>query len=418
MKDKRRHLRLHTLVAVSITLILAGGCATVSERAPEQSALPETSSPPPPEPPAPRYSFEVMASDGGSVSGFTPGMVTEGAVVTVHIAPARHHVTDTITVNGRTVPSDHVRYGGSFEIGPIIDNTSVSVDFRRETIALVLSVGGPRGIAHIGAIRALREAGITPDAVFGTSMGSLIGVLYASDPESDQIERYGKFIDLYREETKRVGIRRATAGAAAAGAGATALSAGNVAVGAAAAIVGAIYGRMTVEEMDNARFAEVLDVYLGGARSSDMQIPFATAYLAKRNHGVELVVSTDEPAATAVAGSVNNPFLFPGTSLEHVDPGTDRIAAVPVVEAYKTFSPDRIIAVNVTGNDAVVTAAVRARVEEIHVPVPEGVPVAALDPRSPHFYIVENIGYRTVRDYYGPPHSDHIRSKHGRLHGQ
>jgi len=53
--------------------------------------------------------------------------------------------------------------------------------------ALVLSGGAARGIAHIGVIRALEEEGIRPDLVCGTSMGALVGALYASGYSSAQI---------------------------------------------------------------------------------------------------------------------------------------------------------------------------------------------------------------------------------------
>ncbi|MCY1721296.1 patatin-like phospholipase family protein [Prolixibacteraceae bacterium Z1-6] len=46
-------------------------------------------------------------------------------------------------------------------------------------IGLVLSGGGAKGMAHIGVIKVLEEAGIKPDIITGTSMGSIIGSLYA-----------------------------------------------------------------------------------------------------------------------------------------------------------------------------------------------------------------------------------------------
>ena len=46
--------------------------------------------------------------------------------------------------------------------------------------ALVLSGGGLRGLAHVGAWRAIREAGIRPDLVIGTSVGGIIGGALAS----------------------------------------------------------------------------------------------------------------------------------------------------------------------------------------------------------------------------------------------
>src|SRR5690606_4839321 len=47
-----------------------------------------------------------------------------------------------------------------------------------ETV-LVLGGGGMKGIAHVGAVKALEEAGIRPDAVIGTSIGGLVATLIA-----------------------------------------------------------------------------------------------------------------------------------------------------------------------------------------------------------------------------------------------
>lgn len=50
----------------------------------------------------------------------------------------------------------------------------------RPTVGLVLSGGGAKGIAHIGMIQALEDAGIPIDYITGTSMGAIVGGLYAS----------------------------------------------------------------------------------------------------------------------------------------------------------------------------------------------------------------------------------------------
>ncbi|RKE36733.1 NTE family protein [Paraburkholderia sp. BL23I1N1] len=51
---------------------------------------------------------------------------------------------------------------------------------RYSRIGLVLGGGAARGWAHIGAIRALHDAGIKPDVVCGTSIGALVGAVYAN----------------------------------------------------------------------------------------------------------------------------------------------------------------------------------------------------------------------------------------------
>lgn len=62
------------------------------------------------------------------------------------------------------------------------------VSQRRPRLALVLSGGGARGAAHIGALRVIEELRIVPDLLVGTSMGSIVGGLYAAGWSPDEIE--------------------------------------------------------------------------------------------------------------------------------------------------------------------------------------------------------------------------------------
>ncbi|MDX2061748.1 MAG: patatin-like phospholipase family protein [Bacteroidia bacterium] len=57
-----------------------------------------------------------------------------------------------------------------------------------QRVALVLSGGGARGLAHIGVIRALEEAGIPIDYITGTSMGGMVGAFYAAGYTPDELE--------------------------------------------------------------------------------------------------------------------------------------------------------------------------------------------------------------------------------------
>lgn len=58
----------------------------------------------------------------------------------------------------------------------------------RPKIALVLGGGAARGFAHIGVIRALEQGHIPIDMIVGTSVGSLIGAIYASEKNSFELE--------------------------------------------------------------------------------------------------------------------------------------------------------------------------------------------------------------------------------------
>ncbi|MGB8301619.1 MAG: patatin-like phospholipase family protein, partial [Azonexus sp.] len=58
-------------------------------------------------------------------------------------------------------------------------------------LAIALGSGSARGWAHIGVLRALQQAGITPDIVCGTSMGAFVGAAYASG-SLDSLESWAR----------------------------------------------------------------------------------------------------------------------------------------------------------------------------------------------------------------------------------
>lgn len=58
----------------------------------------------------------------------------------------------------------------------------------RKKVAVVLSGGGAKGMAHIGALRVIEKAGIPVDIITGTSMGSIIGGLYSIGYDSYRLD--------------------------------------------------------------------------------------------------------------------------------------------------------------------------------------------------------------------------------------
>ena len=60
---------------------------------------------------------------------------------------------------------------------------------RKPRIGLALGSGSARGWAHIGAIRAHEEKGVKPDLICGTSIGALVGAVYASN-QLDALEEW------------------------------------------------------------------------------------------------------------------------------------------------------------------------------------------------------------------------------------
>ena len=66
---------------------------------------------------------------------------------------------------------------------------------KKPKVALVLSGGGAKGLAHIPLLQTLDSLGIVPDLVVGTSMGSIVGGLYAMGYSGDSIAAIVKVID-------------------------------------------------------------------------------------------------------------------------------------------------------------------------------------------------------------------------------
>lgn len=70
---------------------------------------------------------------------------------------------------------------------------------RRKKLGFALGSGGSRGVAHIGFLQAMEEAGILPDYISGCSMGSIVGAAYAAGMTPAQMRHAAvslRFFDL------------------------------------------------------------------------------------------------------------------------------------------------------------------------------------------------------------------------------
>ena len=63
----------------------------------------------------------------------------------------------------------------------------VPVPLRAQSVGLVLSGGGAKGLSHIGVIKALEENSVPIDYICGTSIGSIVGGLYAIGMSPDEM---------------------------------------------------------------------------------------------------------------------------------------------------------------------------------------------------------------------------------------
>jgi len=80
----------------------------------------------------------------------------------------------------------------------------------RPKIILVLSGGGARGGAHIGVLRALEELRVPIHGVVGTSMGAVVGALYAAGHSPETLERLAvelDWADLFDDDPERAAFR-------------------------------------------------------------------------------------------------------------------------------------------------------------------------------------------------------------------
>lgn len=96
---------------------------------------------------------------------------------------------------GRIVPGaarawrERLGVGPPFHLRDGEDSARLARRIARRSVGVVFSGGGARGFAHIGAIRAMREAGLVIDAVGGTSIGALMAAAVALEWEDDTLQQ-------------------------------------------------------------------------------------------------------------------------------------------------------------------------------------------------------------------------------------
>lgn len=95
----------------------------------------------------------------------------------------------------------------------VIAASSLAAEQARPRIGLVLSGGGARGAAHVGVLKALDDMRVPVDAIAGTSMGAVVGGLYASGMSGREIERLIRSLnwqDAFQDRPPReeLGFRR------------------------------------------------------------------------------------------------------------------------------------------------------------------------------------------------------------------
>ena len=181
-------------------------------------------------------------------------------------------------------------------------------------LGFALGAGGSRGVAHIGFLIAMEEAGIRPDYIAGTSMGSVVGACYAKGYTPHQMEDIVKKIKF----TDILDISLNPFGSSA---------------------------LMRSEKMRNK-----LRQYLGTIRFEDLKLPFRCVATDIVN-GTSKVFGDDghDKVYTAVAASSTIPSIFRPVQIHgvpYVDGGV--LCRVPI-KTVRDMGADVVVAVDVLG---------------------------------------------------------------------
>jgi len=96
-------------------------------------------------------------------------------------------------------------YLPSTVLSQVVDTT-----ITKPKIGLVLSGGGAKGLAHIGVLKVLEEYGIKPDIITGTSMGSIVGSLYAAGYTAQELSEINQNADWEQLLTDDVSMQKIT----------------------------------------------------------------------------------------------------------------------------------------------------------------------------------------------------------------
>ncbi|MBI5554587.1 MAG: patatin-like phospholipase family protein [Elusimicrobia bacterium] len=174
-------------------------------------------------------------------------------------------------------------------------------------VALVLGGGGARGLAHAGVVKVFAEEHLPVDIIVGTSVGALIGSLYAAGLPADTIVDMAQHMNW----NKLVSFKLSPVG---------------------------LYSTKRMEEY--------VTKYIGNKQFDELNIPFACVAVDIRNG--EKIILKEGPVAPAVRASATMPGLFQPVEYRHrllMDGGV--IDNMPA-DVAKLMGADIIIAIDVT----------------------------------------------------------------------
>lgn len=209
-------------------------------------------------------------------------------------------------------------------------------------VVAVLGGGGARGMAHVGVLEILEREGLHPDGVVGTSIGAIVGGLYALTGSVQ--ETFARLRTLFHSETFRSVIRKADR--------LSRKSPPRSGLAVAAPLESARRFLMILPTltrkgvMEDPAVEASLEMLFRHATFRDTKIPFAAVALDLRT-GRDVVFRSG-PLARAVLASMSIPGIFPPVEIDRfllVDGG---ITAKVPVRIARSLGADRVLAVDVS----------------------------------------------------------------------
>lgn len=182
---------------------------------------------------------------------------------------------------------------------------------KRPKIGLALSAGGVRGFAHVGTLEALTNAGVPIDMISGTSMGAVIGSLYASGLPPEKLWEIGSHLTMQTisPDFNVMGLWRF------------------------------LFAKKLPSSANMANFVQK---QVGDIQFEDLKVPFTCAAMDIKTG--ERIMFDSGPLAIAVRASMNLPGVFEPVQYRHRLLVDGAVVDYLPVESVRKMGADYIIA--------------------------------------------------------------------------
>lgn len=234
----------------------------------------------------------------------------------------------------------------------------------RPSVGLALSGGGARGFAHTGVLEALEYAGFPVDYIAGTSMGSVIGAIYAAGTPVPELWQFGR-------EAAELKLSKDFRN------------------------ISALRLLLSDKLMTPTRINSFIEGRLGGVTFGQLKIPFSCSAMDLRTG--EKIVFTEGPLVPAVLASVNLPGIFEPVHYRHrylVDGGV--VDFVPVGGARQLGADWVLASVTGTSQSRMPDNVLMSLLQVIDI---RGSLLSAAAERDASFVIKPDVGDITVAEF-------------------